>query len=124
MKKIKKFLFLITRGRGSHSLYACTILSAFLITNLYPPSLRASMRQNPMEEYLLLSQRDAIYKALSDEMKGLPLLSELFGNMESFTSRIIDNITDREQMSSPLIASLEELYASQELDRGQVPGIY
>ena len=83
---MKKFLSSVS-SRNRHSLYAQIILSAFLITNLYPSSLKADMQQNQVVKYSqfqihFVNERDevydTIYDTIIDELADYPTLTELF----------------------------------------------
>ena len=91
---MKKFLSLVS-SRNRHSLYAQIILSAFLQT----------------------TKRMRYMAPLSTKLQDYPSLAELFD--ENFIDPIIDKIMANGQMSWPLVTSLEQLNATQQLDREQ-----
>ena len=118
---MKKFLSSVS-SRNRHSLYAQIILSAFLITNLYPSSLKAGMRQNHVVEYPpfqihFVNERDEVYDTIIDEVADYRSLAELFDN--NFIYSIIDKIMANGQTSWSLVTYLEQLNATQRLDREQ-----
>lgn len=114
------------------SAYAKVILLAFLMTNLFPLSLRADIQRSQTVEYPpfqinFVDEKSEVYDVLNEELEVYPALGELLD--ESFIDSIIDKIimANRQMSLAPIlwspVTALEQLEANQQINEMQVQAL-